>query len=178
MSFWMVPQNNLAEITAIVGLVYILLEIWVLGLSTILLFASGVSTIATAFLIYTGLLPASLTTVFIFSGVGAGILTCILWTPLKLMQVNESRDYNIYNEFIGLKFLLTSKFDETHPVALRYSGVSWLLVLAPGHAKSVVDIGDTVKVIGVEAGQFIVVPDKRSNQVRNVKMNAKFNMAK
>lgn len=172
MGIWGTIQNNLAEITAIVGLLFLLLEIWILGLSTILLLMSGISTISTAFLIWVGVLPATLTTVFSFSGVGAGVLTYFLWTPLKRWQVSEYRDFNIHSDFIGLTFLLTSQFDTSHPISVRYSDANWKLVLAPDHSNSVVNPGDTVKVISVDIGRFIVIPEttqlnSKSNSLQN-----------
>lgn len=154
-------QNNLAEITAIVGLIFLMVDVWILGLSTVVLLALGTSTIITAFFIWLGLLPASLTTVIGFSGVGAGVLTYLLWAPLKRMDHNKRKEYNIHSDFIGLTFVLSSKFDAKHPASVKYSGVNWRLVLAQSHAKNYLNIGDVVKVVGVDVGQFIVVPEKK-----------------
>lgn len=159
MEIWEVIKNNLAQTAAIIGFVFLMLEIWILGLSTILLLTFGISTLTTAFFMRIGLIPDSLTMVVSFSCIGSIILNYFSWTLLTRMQVGESRDFNIHSDFIGLTFLVSSQLDVNHPVLVKYSGINWKLVFAPSYLDSVVYAGDAVKVIGVDVGRFIVIPD-------------------
>ncbi|CZF81049.1 hypothetical protein GCE9029_02364 [Grimontia celer] len=151
-------QTNLAESTIIIGLILLIIEVWLLGLSTIVLLALGVSAIVTGGLVWAGVFPETLTAVIAGSGIGAGVLTAILWGPLKRSQKGPRREYNIHSDFIGLVFDLEEQLDADHPVTVKYSGVSWKLILGPKHRSNVVPVGGSVKVIAVDVGKFMVEP--------------------
>ncbi|EOD80999.1 putative activity regulator of membrane protease YbbK [Grimontia indica] len=151
-------QTNLAESTVIIGLILLIIEVWLLGLSTIVLLALGVSAIVTGGLVWAGIIPETLTAVIAGSGIGAGVLTAILWRPLKRSQKGPRREYNIHSDFIGLVFDLEEQLDATNPVTVKYSGVNWKLVLGPKHRNEVVPAGGSVKVTAVDVGKFMVEP--------------------
>ncbi|PCS24145.1 NfeD family protein [Candidatus Enterovibrio escicola] len=153
-------NDNLAEVTIITGLVFLIVEILVLGLSTIVLLTLGLSTVATGTLVWLGLLPSTFISVIGSSGIGAGILTAALWLPMKKIQHVESRQRNIHSDFVGLVLELESRLDVQHPVAMKYSGVNWTLVLEPHHRDTVVELGQIVKVVAVDVGKFTVEPIK------------------
>ncbi|WP_325895014.1 NfeD family protein [Grimontia sp. NTOU-MAR1] len=151
-------QTNLAESTIIIGLVLLIIEVWLLGLSTIVLLALGVSAIITGSLVWVGIFPETLTSVIAGSGIGAGVLTAILWRPLKRSQKSPRPEYNIHSDFIGLVFELEEPLDADHPVTVKYSGVSWKLVLGSIHRNEIVPAGGSVRVIAVDVGKFMVEP--------------------
>ncbi|MEZ8146989.1 activity regulator of membrane protease YbbK [Enterovibrio norvegicus] len=151
-------QDNLAEVTIIIGLIFLIVEIWVLGLSTIVLLALGLSTITTGVLVWVGILPATIVGVISGSGIGAGVLTAALWGPMKRIQKGESREFNVHSDLIGLVFELESPMDAHTPATVKYSGVSWQLVLGPAFKDAQLEAGDSVKVIAVDVGKFTVEP--------------------
>lgn len=151
-------QTNLAESTIIIGLVLLIVEVWLLGLSTIVLLALGVSAVVTGSLVWLGILPDTLTAVIASSGIGAGVLTVILWRPLKKSQKGVRREYNIHSDLIGLHFELDQELDANHPVTVKYSGVNRKLVLGAAHREAIVPVGASVKVIAVDVGRFTVEP--------------------
>lgn len=151
-------QTNLAEATIIIGLILLIVEVWLLGLSTIVLLALGVSAVVTGGLVWLGILPDTLTVVIAGSGIGAGVLTAILWRPLKKSQKGVRREYNIHSDLIGLHFELDQELDANNPAIVKYSGVNWKLVLGAAHREAVVPAGASVKVIAVDVGRFTVEP--------------------
>ncbi len=148
----------MAELTIIIGLIFLIVEIWVLGLSTIVLLALGLSTIATGVLAWVGIVPTTIVGVISGSGIGAGVLTAILWGPMKRMQKGESREFNIHSDLIGLVFELETPMDANTSATVKYSGVSWKLVLGPAFKDVQLNTGDSVKVIAVDVGKFTVEP--------------------
>ncbi|OEE80083.1 activity regulator of membrane protease YbbK [Enterovibrio norvegicus FF-162] len=151
-------QDNLAEVTVITGLVFLIVEVWLLGLSTIVLLALGLSTITTGALVWFGVVPATLTAVIAGSGIGAGVLTVLLWWPMKNMQKTVRREYNIHSDLMGLNFVLEAQLDAANPATVRYSGVNWKLVLGPKHRDAILPVGASVKVVAVDVGKFTVEP--------------------
>ncbi|WP_407334260.1 NfeD family protein [Enterovibrio sp. 27052020O] len=151
-------QEHLAEVTVITGLVLLIVEVWILGLSTIVLLALGVSTVTTGALVWFGVMPATLTAVIAGSGIGAGVLTVLLWWPMKNMQKTVRREYNIHSDLMGLNFVLDAQLDATNPATVRYSGVNWKLVLGPKYLNATVPAGASVKVVAVDVGRFTVEP--------------------
>lgn len=151
-------RDNPAQTTIIIGLILLIIEVWLLGLSTIVLLALGVSAVATGVLAWAGLIPATVTTLIAVSGIGAGVLTALLWRPLKKTQITKRREFNIHSDLIGLHFELESDLDVSHPATVRYSGVNWKLVLGPQHKSAVLPAGSSVKVIAVDVGKFLVEP--------------------
>ncbi|WP_028021781.1 NfeD family protein [Enterovibrio calviensis] len=151
-------QENLAEVTVILGLVFLIVEVWLLGLSTIVLLALGLSTVTTGVLVWFGVLPATVSGVVAASGIGAGVLTAALWLPMKNSQKTVKREFNIHSDLIGLNFVLDAELDSSHPGTVRYSGVNWKLVLAPNYHQTTLPIGASVKVVAVDVGKFTVEP--------------------
>ncbi|MDD1783212.1 activity regulator of membrane protease YbbK [Enterovibrio sp. ZSDZ35] len=162
-------QSNLAEATIIVGMILLIVEIWLFGLSTIILLALGIAAIITGGLVWFGVLSETMTTVITGSGVGAGVLTLILWGPMKRAQVITKRDYNIHSDLMGLEFTLESTLDIQTPTIVRYSGVSWKLVLSNKCRDAVLEPGSTVKVVGVDVGKFFVEPKPQDSAAETAK---------
>ncbi|WP_232312982.1 activity regulator of membrane protease YbbK [Enterovibrio coralii] len=150
-------------------MILLIIEIWLFGLSTIILLALGLSAVFTGGLVWVGVLSETVTTVVAGSGIGAGILTLLLWGPMKRSQVVTKRDYNIHSDFIGLEFTLDSMLDIQNPVPVKYSGVGWKLVLSNKHRDAVLEPGDTVKVVGVDVGKFFVEPKPQDSAAETAK---------
>ncbi len=156
-------QNNMAQTTIIIGLILLIIEVWLLGLSTIVLLALGVAAVITGVLALIGVVPETLTALIATSGIGAGVLTAVLWKPLKKSQKSPRREFNIHSDLIGLEFQLDADMDATHPATVKYSGVSWKLVLAAPHRDAILPAGSMVKVVAVDVGRFTVEPTPEPN---------------
>ncbi len=149
-----------ANLTIIIGLILLAIEIWVLGLSTIVLLALGLGCIITGLVAHLSFFPASPIWLTSVSTINAAILLIILWKPLKKWQQPKDTTTNQYSDFIGLTFILESELTFQQPSQVRYSGVLWKLVLSPKDKEITYPIGTKVTVIGVDVGQFTVTIDR------------------
>ncbi len=144
-----------AHMTIIVGLLLLAIEIWILGLSTIVLLALGVSAIIIG-AIASLWIPMSVPVLIGLSGIGAGLLTALLWRPLKKIQQASPPQQNIVSDFVGLTFVLDSDLSMKTPSVVHYSGIRWQLKLAHEEASLTLKKGTSITVIAVDVGTFIV----------------------
>ncbi|WP_120511523.1 NfeD family protein [Photobacterium salinisoli] len=147
-----------AQLTIVIGLILLAVEVWMLGLSTIVLLALGVSAILTGTLALVGVVPETMTALVAVSGIGAGVLTLLLWKPLKRSQKAEKPKQNISSDFIGLTFRLDAALSHEQPGTVKYSGISWKLVLSSDYNGGPVEKGQQVEVVAVDVGRFTVKP--------------------
>ena len=153
-------QNNVAEISALFGLFFLMIDVWVLGFTSIILLILGTTSIITALFISLGILPDTFSSAIGFSGFSAAVLIYIFWKPLKRIQVIEQSKFNIHNDYIGLTFMLLSDLSEKKSIIVKYSGINWNMILASSHSGLILRIGTCVKVIAVDVGKFIVIPEE------------------
>lgn len=150
-------SENLAQIAIAIGFILLCIEVWVLGLSTILLLALGISSIISGLLMMMNLIPSTLTSLILSSSIVAASLTFFLWKPLKRFQQTKKTEFNTTSDFIGLEFdIVLDEKNQLLPV--KYSGITWQLVLPSTYQDHVLTHGDKVRVIGVEVGRFFVEP--------------------
>ncbi len=105
-----------------------------------------------------GILPETVTTLFSSTGIGAGLLTLVLWRPLKRLQREDRSPDNRHSDFIGLTLTLTSPLSREQLSSAKYSGVTWQLQLGANAGDVLLQPGEQVKVIGVDVGRFTVEP--------------------
>ena len=153
-------QNNVEEITALFGLFILMIDVWVLGFTSIILLILGITSIVTALFISFGILPDTFSSAIGFSGFSAASLIYIFWKPLKRIQVIDQSKFNIHNDYIGLTFMLLSDLSEKKTIIVKYSGINWNIILAPSHSGLILRIGTCVKVIAIDVGKFIVIPEE------------------
>ncbi|OOF12000.1 activity regulator of membrane protease YbbK [Salinivibrio sp. PR5] len=151
-------STHLAEMTMVIGLLLLVVEVWLLGLSTIVLLATGVAAVLAGLLAMLGVLPETVTVMFSATGIGAGLLTAALWQPLKRLQRGARSPDNKHSDFIGLTLTLTEPLTSAHPATIKYSGVAWQLVLSGSCHDASLQAGDKVRVVGVDVGRFTVEP--------------------
>jgi hypothetical protein len=149
-----------ANLTIIIGLILLAIEIWVLGLSTIVLLALGLGCIITGLLAHLTIFPIDPIWLTSLSALNALILLLILWKPLKKWQQPKTQKTNQYSDFIGLTFILESELTFQQPSQIRYSGILWKLILSSKEKEETYPIGTKVTVIGVDVGQFTVIADQ------------------
>ncbi|SIO33813.1 NfeD family protein [Salinivibrio sp. ES.052] len=150
--------HYLAELTIIIGLLLLAVEVWLLGLSTIVLLATGSAAILVGLLAMVGVLPETVTALFSGTGIGAGLLTLLLWRPLKRLQRGGRRPDNRHSDFIGLTLTLTAPLSREQPSSAKYSGITWQLQLDANAGDIVLQPGEQVRVSGVDVGRFTVEP--------------------
>ena len=81
--------ENPASFWFALGALALVIELVVLGMSTIVLFLAGLGSLTTALLIYLGVVSDDWLTGFAVMGVLSFILGLLLWKPLQQYQVAE-----------------------------------------------------------------------------------------
>ena len=140
--------NNLAQSLFIVGLILLVIEVAVLGFSTFVLFFVGLAAMATGALVYVGVLPNSLLSASLSTGVMTILATLILWKPLKRMQSKVSTK-KTKSEFTDHQFYLKESVSPTQSPKYHYSGVEWSLV-----SEEPIEAGTKVEVTEAEVGKL------------------------
>ena len=113
--------NNLAQSLFIVGLILLVIEVTVLGFSTFVFFFVGLAAMATGGLVYVGLLPNSLLSALLSTGVITVLAALVLWKPLKRVQSKVSTK-KTKSEFTDHQFYLKEAVSPTQSPKYHFSG--------------------------------------------------------
>ena len=140
--------NNLAQSLFIVGLILLAIEVAVLGFSTFVLFFVGLAAMATGALVYIEILPNSLLSASLSTGVITVVAALVLWKPMKRMQSKVSTK-KAKSEFAEHQFFLTESVSPTQSPKYRYSGVEWSLV-----SEEFIEAGTKVEMTEAEVGKL------------------------
>ncbi|MBB1454382.1 NfeD family protein [Pseudoalteromonas sp. SG43-5] len=144
--------QNLPQTLMVIGIVALIMEVAVLGLSTFILLFFGLSLFLTGLLMSFGILPDSLTTALWSNTVVTAGLAVALWKPLKQMQ-NRVDKKQVNSDFAELTFVLTSDVTEQGLTTHQYSGISWKL-----KSEQPIIAGTEVLVTKKEVGVMWVTP--------------------
>ncbi|KAA1154229.1 MULTISPECIES: hypothetical protein [Pseudoalteromonas] len=144
--------QNLPQTLMVIGIVALIIEVAVLGLSTFILLFFGLSLFLTGLLMSFGILPDSLTTALWSNTVVTAGLAVALWKPLKQMQ-NRVDKKQVNSDFAELTFVLTSDVTEQGLTTHQYSGISWKL-----KSEQPIIAGTEVLVTKKEVGVMWVTP--------------------
>ena len=142
--------NNLPETLMILGVLALIIEVAVLGMSTFILLFLGMSLFASGLMMHFTLLDDSLTTALWSNTLITAGFALFLWKPLKRMQNNVDRT-GVHSDFADLDFVLESDVNENGLTTYFYSGISWKL-----KSKQPLKAGTHVKVIKKDVGTMWV----------------------
>lgn len=138
--------NNLPEALMILGVLALIIEVAVLGMSTFILLFLGMSLFATGLMMNVGLLDDSLATALWSNTLITAACALLLWKPLKRMQENvDSKE--VKSDFAELDFVLANDIDEQGLTTHTYSGIAWKL-----KSQQPLNAGTHVKVVKKEVG--------------------------
>jgi membrane protein implicated in regulation of membrane protease activity len=141
---------NLANALIVLGLVFLAIEVLVLGFSTFVLFFIGIGAIATGVLMVMGFIPATLLNSFLATAIISTVVALASWKPMKRMQ-NKVELNQVDNGMIGHQFVLTEDLSIGQTITHRYSGIEWQV-----RAKEPLAAETKVKIISMEVG-FLTV---------------------
>ena len=79
--------ENLAQSLLVVGLILLVIEVAVLGFSTFFLFFAGIGAVLTSVFLYVNMIPYTMLSALMSTGILTLIAALVLWRPLKSMQV-------------------------------------------------------------------------------------------
>ena len=104
-------SENPASFWFTLGALALIIELVVLGMSTIVLFLVGLGSLITALLVYLGVIPEGWLTGFAVMGILSFLLGILLWKPLKQYQAAEPSRSGQSSDFVGYEFTLSSLID-------------------------------------------------------------------
>ncbi|WP_394180234.1 NfeD family protein [Marinomonas posidonica] len=140
--------ENLVQSFLVVGLILLVIEVAVLGFTTFFLFFAGVAAIATSVLLYADVIPNTLLSSLMSTGVLTLVAALVLWRPLKAMQANVSRK-KAQGDLVGHQFVLQDRVSANESPSYSYSGVKWQLI-----SQQPLEAGTRVEVTEAEVGMF------------------------
>ncbi|WP_432698477.1 NfeD family protein [Marinobacterium sp. YM272] len=142
--------SYLIELLAILGLALLAIEVWVLGVSTLVLLFAGIALLLTSLSMYLGLIPDTWQWALIAT-TGFTVLTgAILWPIFKRLQ-QTSEHKAVTSDLIGHSFYLPADTSVQNPTSYRFSGVSWQVISQEELSK-----GTLVEVVDLQVGQLFV----------------------
>ena len=130
-------------------------EVLLFGFTTIIFLFAGLGAIVTGLAMMFGLLPETWTAGISCFGITTGLVSAVLWKPLKKMQDNSTPPQRQSSDLIGYEFVLQQDVTTLQPGQHRYSGVDWKVEL-DGQAGDQLSAGQRVTVTSVDAGIFRV----------------------
>jgi len=150
-------NTHLSGFWIALGFALLAAEVLLFGFTTIIFLFSGLGALATGLLIMADVLPASWTASVASFGIATGIISALLWVPLKKMQSHAEPKQQPHSDFIGLEFVLPQDITTTAPGSYRYSGIDWKVEIARNAGDQLFQ-GQRVRVDSVDVGIFRVKP--------------------
>ncbi|WP_163920402.1 NfeD family protein [Photobacterium sp. Alg240-V54] len=144
--------SNIPQTLVTLGLLALIIEVLILGCSTLVLLFFGVAMLLTSGLIYIGIIDANWLSTISTLAIITLLLTLILWKPMKKLQ-NKAAKTDINSDFATIQFELEKNLSPSTLYQYNYSGIQW-------HIKSTSPInkGVIVKVVKKEVGILWVEP--------------------
>lgn len=133
------------------GFALLAAEVLLFGFTTIVFLFAGIGAIITGLAMMFGVLPETWTAGIACFGIATGIVSALLWKPLKNLQDNNVPIKQHSSDFIGHEFVLQQEVTITNPGQHRYSGVDWTVEL-DSSAGNRLSAGQKVAVSSIDAG--------------------------
>jgi len=138
-----------------IGFALLAAEVLLFGFTTIIFLFAGLGAIVTGLEMMFGLLPETWTAGISCFGITTGLVSAVLWRPLKKMQDNSTPPQRQSSDLIGYEFVLQQDITTLQPGQHRYSGVDWKVEL-DSQAGDQLSAGQRVTVTSIDAGIFRV----------------------
>jgi len=151
-------QNNQSGFWIAAGFIMLAAEVLLFGFTTIVLLFAGLGALITGLLMMFGLLPETWIAGTSCFGISTGIVSTLLWKPLKSMQDKHTPPQKPSSDLIGHEFIVQQDITTLQPGTYRYSGVDWKVEIDIGAGVDSLEAGQRVAVSSVDAGIFRVRP--------------------
>lgn len=140
------------------GFSLLAVEVLITGFGTIVLLFAGLGAIMAGLLMMSGLLPTSWLIGVSSFGIATGLLSVLLWQPMKRFQNNSAPVGTQNSDLMGLEFVLQDNVTLMQPGTHKYSGISWRVEIDDESGLERIAAGAKVVVSGVNVGVFKVRP--------------------
>ena len=144
-----------SEFWLVLGFALLALEVMTGFTVGVFLFA-GLGAITTGGLMSFGVLPETWVAGISSTGISTGVITSLLWKPLKKLQGDHPIEKDNSSDLIGHTFVVENNIAMNKPGATKYSGISWRVEIDKDAGVETIEAGQTVEVSSVEVGVFKV----------------------
>lgn len=151
-------NHHHGEFWVAVGFLLLAIEVLVMGMASGVLLFAGLGALATGILIQVGVLPETWVAGVSSLGISSGVITILLWKPLRRIQGNRAPGKDTSSDLIGLEFVAEQDITALTPGSQRYSGIQWRVELDKDAGVEAVRAGERVVVTSVDVGVFRVKP--------------------
>ncbi|MDH5484822.1 MAG: NfeD family protein [Gammaproteobacteria bacterium] len=147
--------SHQAEFWLVAGFAMLAIEV-ITGFTTGVFLFAGLGALTTGLLMSFGILPQTWIMGIACTGISAGIITTLLWRPLKRLQGDRPPTKDNSSDLVGHEFVVDSDIAANKPGSTHYSGIHWKVVLDKDAGVDVIQAGQRVSVSSVEVGVFKV----------------------
>jgi len=147
--------NHQAEFWLLIGFVMLAIEVFT-GFTTGVFLFAGLGGLTTGILMSLGVLPETWIAGVSFTGIATGIVTALLWKPLKNLQGNRPMQKDNSSDLVGHEFVVETDITPVKPGSTNYSGICWKVELDKDAGVETIKAGQRVAVSSVEVGVFKV----------------------
>lgn len=137
------------------GFVMLAIEV-VTGFTTGVFLFAGLGALTTGVLMSLDMLPETWIGGVSCTGISTGIITALLWIPLKKLQNNRPVEKDNSSDLVGYEFVVKSDITSVKPSSINYSGISWKVEIDKDAGVDTIEAGQRVSVSSVEVGLFKV----------------------
>ena len=147
--------SHQAEFWLMFGFAMLAIEV-VTGFTTGVFLFAGLGALTTGMLMSFGVLPETWIAGVSCTGISTGIITSLLWKPLKNLQGDRPREKDNSSDLVGHEFVVETDIAVNKPGSTNYSGISWKVEIDKDAGIDSIEAGQRVSVSSVEVGVFKV----------------------
>ena len=147
--------SHQAEFWMVMGFALLAAEVLTGFTVGVFLFA-GIAALITGGLMSFGILVETWVAGIACTGISTGLITAVLWKPLKNLQGNRPIGKDNSSDLIGHTFVIENEITTTKSGSTKYSGVSWRVEIDKDAGVDAIEAGKHVTVSSVEVGLFKV----------------------
>ena len=147
--------SHQAEFWMVIGFALLAAEVLTGFTVGVFLFA-GIGALVTGGLMSFGVLAETWVAGIACTGISTGLITAVLWKPLKNLQGDRPIGKDNSSDLIGHTFVIENEITTTKPGSTEYSGVSWRVEIDKDANVEVIEAGKHVTVSSVDVGLFKV----------------------
>ena len=148
--------SHQAEFWLVFGFSMLVIEV-VTGFTTGIFLFAGLGALTTGLLMSFGILPETWIAGVSCTGISSGIITALLWKPLKNLQGDRPKEKDNSSDLVGHEFVVESNITLDNPGSTNYSGITWKVVIDKDAGIDTIEAGQRVSVSSVDVGVFKVI---------------------
>jgi len=119
----------------------------------VFLFA-GLGALTSGIFMSFGVLPETWIAGVSCAGISTGIITALLWEPLKKLQGDRPAQKDNSSDLVGYEFVVHSDITPLNPETTHYSGISWKVEIDKDAGVDTIEAGQRASASSAEVGVF------------------------